>query len=63
MTDNRGVAYERDVLEDFDPRRKPTYPNVPATVGLVVEDASSGFCGDIVKTSFDAVTLRARLDR
>lgn len=55
-----GVAYERDVLEDFDPRRKPTYPNVPATLGLVVEDRSSGFCGDIVKVTFAAVTLRDR---
>jgi hypothetical protein len=54
------VPYDRDVLEDFDPRRKPTYPNVTATMGLVVEDASSGFCGDIVKMTFAAVTLRDR---
>lgn len=54
------MAYGRDVLEDFDPRRKPTYPNVPATLGLVVEDRSSGFCGDIVKVTFEAVTLRDR---
>lgn len=54
------MAYGRDVLEDFDPRRKPTYPNVPATLGLVVEDRASGFCGDIVKVTFEAVTLRDR---
>jgi hypothetical protein len=60
MTDNGGVAYERDVLENFDPRRRPTYPKVVAVTGLVVEDRSSGFCGDIVKTSFEAVTLRDR---
>lgn len=52
--------YERDVLDDFDPRRKPTYPDVTATIGLVVEDRATGFCGDIVKMSFEAVTLRSR---
>ena len=52
------MAYERDVLDDFDPRRKPTYPKVVAVTGLIVEDRSSGFCGDVVKTSFEAVTLR-----
>ena len=60
MTDNSAVAYERDVLENFDPRRKPTYPAVTAVLGLVVEDRSSGFCGDIVKATVEAVTLRDR---
>ena len=60
MTDNGAVAYERDVLENFDPRRKPTYPKVTAVPGLVVEDRSSGFCGDVVKATFEAVTLRDR---
>ena len=54
------VPYDRDVLEDFDPRRRPTFPAVPARLGLVVEDRSSGFCGDIVKVSVAAVTLRDR---
>lgn len=54
------MAYERDILEDFDPRRKPTFPTAEATIGLVVEDRASGFCGDIVKWSTEAVTLRAR---
>lgn len=52
--------YERDILTDFDVRRKPTFPKVEAAIGLVVEDRSSGFCGDIVKVSTEAVTLRAR---
>jgi hypothetical protein len=52
--------YERDILTDFDPRKRPTFPKVPAEVGLVVEDRASGFCGDIVKLSSEAVTLRAR---
>jgi len=53
------MAYERDILDE--PRR-PTvqYPEVPATAGLVVEDRSSGFCGDVVETSTVAVTLRDR---
>lgn len=54
------MTYDRDVLEDFDPRRKPTFPSVPAVLGMVVEDRASGFCGDIVKMSFEAVTLRDR---
>jgi len=57
------VPYERDVLADFDPRRKPTFPTVAARVGLVVEDRASGFCGDIVKVSAAAVTLRDRKGR
>ncbi len=52
--------YDRDVLDDFDPRRKPTYPDLTATMGMVVEDRATGFCGDIVKMSFEAVTLRSR---
>ena len=58
--DNRGVMYDGDVLDGFDARRKPTYPSVPADQGLVVEDRASGFCGDVVRTSFEAVTLRSR---
>ena len=52
--------YERDVLDDFDPRRKPVYPDVPVAIGMVIEDASSGFCGDVVRITFEAVTLRSR---
>jgi hypothetical protein len=53
------MAYERDILDE--PRRPSvTYPDVPATAGLVVEDRGSGFCGDVVETSAIAVTLRDR---
>jgi len=52
--------YERDILTDFDPRQKPTFPKVTAELGLVVEDRASGFTGDIVRITFQAVTLRAR---
>jgi hypothetical protein len=54
------MGYDRDVLDDFDPRRRPTFPEVPAEPGLIVEDRSSGFCGDIVRITFEAVTLRDR---
>lgn len=54
------MSYDRDILEDFDPRRRPAFPTAVATIGLVVEDRGSGFCGDIVKITAEAVTLRAR---
>lgn len=54
------MAYERDILDEEPERRRSTYPTVPAQLGMVVEDRSSGFCGDIVKITFAAVTLRDR---
>lgn len=55
------MAYERDILEDEpDRRRAPAYPVVAATIGMVVEDRASGFCGDVVKITFAAITLRDR---
>ena len=60
MTHNVTVDYGRDVLDGFDRRRPVSYPSIPAEIGLVVEDASSGFCGDIVKATPEAVTLRDR---
>ncbi|MEO5723249.1 MAG: DUF3097 family protein, partial [Ilumatobacteraceae bacterium] len=55
------MNYERDILDDFDAqRRRPAAAVVPATVGLVVEDRASGFCGDVVGCNAQAVTLRDR---
>jgi Protein of unknown function (DUF3097) len=54
------VAYEIDILQDFNPRAKPTFPKVEAEIGMVIEDRSSKFCGDIVRITHEAVTLRAR---
>ncbi len=54
------MAYERDILEDFDPRRRKAAAAVTAAVGMLVEDRSSGFFGDIVKITHEAVTLRDR---
>lgn len=51
----------RDILEEYDAgRRAPRYPTVPVVVGMVVEDRASGFCGDVVKITTEAVTLRDR---
>jgi len=51
----------RDILDEFEQQRRPTvYPTVPATMGLLVEDRASGFCGDVVKVDARAVTLRGR---
>jgi Protein of unknown function (DUF3097) len=52
------MAYERDILDE--PRKTATFTSVAAEIGLVVEDRVSGFCGDVVKTSIEAVTLRDR---
>lgn len=52
--------YERDILTEVTTRRAPTFPKVPAELGMVVEDRSTGFCGDIVRLTSEAVTLRAR---
>ncbi len=51
----------RDILDEFErQRRQPDYPSVGARVGEIVEDRASGFCGDIVKITVEAVTLRDR---
>jgi hypothetical protein len=55
------VAYDRDILDELaDARRPVSYPTVDVAVGMVVEDRSSGFCGDVVRWSTEAVTLRDR---
>jgi hypothetical protein len=53
-----------DILEEFEhQRRKPAYSTVAAQIGDVVEDRASGFCGDIVAITSEAVTLRDRNGR
>ena len=55
------MAYERDILEEFAERRRPPrYPEVEVELGIVVEDRASGYCGDIVRWTAEAVTLRDR---
>ena len=51
----------RDILDEFEQqRRQPVYPPVAARVGQIVEDRASGFCGDIVVITAEAVTVRDR---
>ncbi len=51
----------RDILDEYAQKQKgPRYREVTARVGMVVEDRASGFCGDVVAISFEAVTLRDR---
>ena len=53
----------RDILEEFEQQRgQPVYPTVAATIGQIVEDRGSGFCGDIVAITAEAVMLRDRHD-
>ena len=55
------VPYDRDILDEFaDRRRAPRYPDVEVELGMVVEDRASGYCGDIVRWTSAAVTLRDR---
>jgi len=54
----------RDILDEFEQqRRQPDYPSLAARVGELVEDRASGFCGDIVAITAEAVTLRDRQGR
>lgn len=55
------MKYERDILDEFaDSRKKPTYPTLEVSMGLVVEDRASGYVGDVVRWNHEAVTLRDR---
>lgn len=55
------MKYEQDILDAFAESKKPTtYPTVDVSIGLVVEDRASGFCGDVVRWNHEAVTLRDR---
>lgn len=52
-----------DILDDFEQQRKgPTYPSVAVEVGMLVEDRSSHFTGDVVRWSAEGVTLQDRHD-
>ncbi|TMS00244.1 DUF3097 domain-containing protein [Nonomuraea basaltis] len=56
--------YEGDVLaENWRRPGKGKIPKVPAELGLVVEDADSGFCGAVVACDKEAVTLEDRFGK
>ncbi|MCU1365691.1 MAG: hypothetical protein JWN39_1330, partial [Ilumatobacteraceae bacterium] len=51
----------RDILSELaEAKRGPRYREVVAQIGMLVEDRASGFCGDVVKITFEALTLRDR---
>ncbi|MBV9139929.1 MAG: DUF3097 domain-containing protein [Pseudonocardiales bacterium] len=52
----RSADYGPDVLRQ--PRRRREVPQLPAEVGLVVEDAASGFCGAVLRCERDSVELQ-----
>ncbi|MGH4025807.1 MAG: DUF3097 domain-containing protein [Pseudonocardiaceae bacterium] len=54
-TRSRSDSYGADVLAQ--PRRRRKVPQLPAEVGLVVEDAASGFCGAVLRCERDVVVL------
>lgn len=55
------MTYSGDILDDFEhQRRAPAYRDVVAVLGMVVEDRATGFCGDVVKITIEAITLRDR---
>ena len=55
------VPYDRDIIEEFAERRQALrYPDVEVELGMVVEDRASGYCGDVVRWTSAAVTLRDR---
>jgi Protein of unknown function (DUF3097) len=53
------VPFERDILDE-PARVKASAPSISVSIGMVVEDRASGFCGDVVKMTSEAVTLRDR---
>lgn len=53
------MAYERDILDEFADRRRPVrHPEVEVSIGLTVQDRASGFRGEVVRWTVEAVTLR-----
>lgn len=55
------MSYPTDVLADFDRRRRgPSHPEVVVETGMLVEDRSSHFTGDVVRWNAEAVTLQDR---
>lgn len=55
------MSAERDILAEFEAdKKRPRYPDVVVAMGMVVEDATTKFCGDVVAITAEAVTLRDR---
>lgn len=57
------MAYSNDVLDDFEQqKRAPRYPDVTVEMGMLIEDRSSHFTGDVVRWSAEGVTVQDRHD-
>ena len=57
------MSFGNDILDDFEQQKKrPAYPSVTVEVGMLVEDRSSHFTGDVIKWSAEGVTLQDRHD-
>jgi hypothetical protein len=55
------MGYDSDILDDFaKQKQRPTHPAVTVEIGMVVEDRSSHFVGDVVRWNAEGVTLRDR---
>lgn len=53
----------RDILDEHEQQRRgPVYPDVIVEMGMLVEDRSSHFTGDVVRWSVEGVTLQDRHD-
>lgn len=53
------MAYDTDILDDFAAQqRRPKYPDVTVEMGMVIEDRSSHFVGDVVRWNAEGVTLQ-----
>jgi hypothetical protein len=57
------MSYSNDILDDFARQRQArAYPEVVVEMGMLVEDRSSHFTGDVVRWSAEGVTLQDRHD-
>lgn len=61
------MSFSGDILDDFAQqeacrRSGPSYPAVTVEMGMLVEDRSSHFTGDVVRWSHEGVTLQNRDD-
>jgi hypothetical protein len=57
------MSYSDDILDDFAQQAKaPRYPDVTVEMGMLIEDRSSHFTGDVVRWSAEGVTVQDRHD-
>jgi hypothetical protein len=57
------MSYSNDILDDFThggmgSAKRPSYPDVVVEMGMIVEDRSSHFTGDVARWNAEGVTLR-----